>query len=65
MTAPHELVTLLFDTPSYRVEIKTASSSRWFGNQLVWNDWFDAFVYAVDLSQRWTQVQEVRVVAGR
>jgi len=33
LTVPHELVKLLFDTSSYRIEIKTAGSSQWSGNQ--------------------------------
>ncbi len=64
LTVPHELVKLLFDTSSYRIEIKTAGSSQWSGNQLVWENWFEAYVYAIDLAQRWKQVQDVRVIAA-
>jgi uncharacterized protein DUF3846 len=65
LTVPQELVTLLFDTPGYRVEVKTAGDSEWFGNQLIWGNWFEAYVCAIDLAQKLKQVRDVRVIAGR
>ena len=64
LTVPQELVELLFDTSSYRIEVQTVGSSQWSRNQLRWDDWFEAYVYAIDLAQRWKQVQDVRVIAG-
>ncbi|MCA1601265.1 MAG: DUF3846 domain-containing protein [Acidobacteria bacterium] len=64
LTVPEELVKLLFETPSYRVAVKTTGSSQWNGDQLRWDNWLEAYMYAIDLAQRWKQIQEVRVVAA-
>jgi hypothetical protein len=62
LTVPAELETLLLDTPSYRVEVKTYGSDGWYTNQLVFDRWPVAYGYALDLAERWTLVEKVRVV---
>ncbi|WP_235022682.1 DUF3846 domain-containing protein [Amycolatopsis alkalitolerans] len=61
-SAPQDLVDLLFHTRRYRVEVQTAHDRQWSSNARTFEDWLDAYVYGVDLAQRWTAVTEVRVV---
>jgi len=61
-SAPDELLELLLDTQRYRIQVRTEGSSGWHGNELVFTDWFAAYQWVLDLAQRWTLVQEVRVI---
>jgi uncharacterized protein DUF3846 len=61
-SAPDDLVELLLHTERYRVQVQTNNRPEWNGNELVFTDWLEAYGYGVDLAQRWTVVDEVRVV---
>lgn len=47
---------------SWKAEVQTDSTGKWYGNDLrfVWKA--EAEAYAIDLLNRWTQVREWRVV---
>ena len=60
---PDGLVTLLFDTPSYKAEFQTYDDPlRFNGNQLRFTDYFEAANHALLKAQNWTAVQRTRVV---
>ncbi|MBB4910537.1 DUF3846 domain-containing protein [Actinophytocola algeriensis] len=61
-SAPTDLVELLFSTERYRAQVQTGDSSNWYGNELVFTDWLAAYQYVLDLADRWTLVQEVRII---
>jgi len=58
---PDALVGLLQGCGVFRVEVQTFGSSGWSGNGLRFGDWLSAYVYAVELAQRWSLVAEVRI----
>lgn len=61
-TVPDDLVNLLFKTKRYRVEVQTVNDSSWNGNGLAFDNWYAAYVYGIELAQRWRLVEEVRVI---
>jgi hypothetical protein len=61
-SAPDDLVELLLHTERYRVQVQTNNRPEWNDNELVFTDWLEAYGYGVDLAQRWTVVDEVRVI---
>ncbi|WP_163511614.1 DUF3846 domain-containing protein [Fodinicola acaciae] len=61
---PEEYVRLLFNGGRYRVEVQVHGEDAWYHNRVVFDDWFSAYVRAVDLAQWWTLVANVRVVAA-
>lgn len=61
-TAPTDLVDLLFSTKRYRVRVQKRGDSRWRTNEQTFVDWFEAYTFAVRLTQRSPLVEEVRVV---
>lgn len=64
-SAPAEFISLLMDTPAYKVEVQTSGpDTPWCGNGRRFEDYFSAAIYAADLGHRWTQVTRVRVVAA-
>jgi hypothetical protein len=63
--APNELVTLLFHTEHYRVLVQNQGDEKLYGNLGTFDSWFDAYLYGVDLAQRWSQIEEIQVVAER
>ncbi|HKX24265.1 MAG TPA: DUF3846 domain-containing protein [Candidatus Saccharimonadales bacterium] len=64
-TAPDDLVTLLFHTERYRILVQTKGDEKFYGNRQTFDSWFEAYRYGVDLARRWSQVEEVQVVAER
>jgi hypothetical protein len=64
-SAPEELVTLLFQTERYRVLVKNQGDDRFYGHLPVYDSWFTAYVRGVELAQRWSQIEEIQVVAER
>ncbi len=63
-TAPQALIDLFLNTKTYRVEVQVNERPEWSGNEERFTDWFEAYVYGVQLAQRWTAVDEVRVVSA-
>ena len=61
-TAPEDLIDLLLHTERYRVQVQTEGDTRWNKDKEVFTEWLEAYVYAVQLAQRETAVEEVRVV---
>jgi Domain of unknown function (DUF3846) len=46
----------------YRVQVTTRGETGWSGNELTFPDWLDAYTYGINLAQRWTSVENVRVI---
>lgn len=64
-SAPAEFVSLLMDTPSFRVDVQTSGpDTPWYSNDTRFEDYFTAALCAVDLTHRWAQVTRARVVAA-
>jgi hypothetical protein len=60
-SVPDGLLALLLNTKRYRVQLQTRSDARWSSDNQVFTDWFDAYLYSVQLTQSWPQITEVRV----
>lgn len=58
---PEEL-TRLFDANELHIEVQTHGDLRWYGNERRLPVWTAAYVYALELARRWTQVEDIRVV---
>lgn len=63
-SAPQVLIDLLFNTTTYKYQVKTINEEGWHGNQRTFDDCWQAFNDALALSQRWTLVERVRVIAA-
>jgi hypothetical protein len=63
-SVPEELAELLLGPGLYRVEVQVMGDGAWYGNGLLFIDWFTASIYAIDLAYRWTDVVDMRVVAA-
>lgn len=62
---PEEMRQLLFDARSFKVEVQTTDNhDTWSGNRQVFGDYFAAAASGLSLSDRWTAVERVRVVAA-
>jgi uncharacterized protein DUF3846 len=61
-TVPQDLIDLLLHTKRYRVQVMIDDSGRWSSNDEVFTEWFEAYIYGVQMARRWTPVKEVRVV---
>lgn len=61
---PDELANVLFETKRFRPEVQVHGESGWHGNDRRFDNWIDAYSYALDLSRRWTAVRDIRVVPG-
>lgn len=61
-SVPAELLTLLFDTSLFKVEVQTEEDGEWSGNGLEFTQWEEAYQYALRLADRWTAVLHLRVV---
>lgn len=60
-TAPDEFIELLVTAKRFRVITKTYGDEKYYSNLRTFEAWFDAYVYGVDLAQRWTQVEDIRI----
>ncbi|WP_427008262.1 DUF3846 domain-containing protein [Pseudarthrobacter sp. H2] len=61
--APGEVVELLFDTPSFKVEFQTLDEPNVFnGNMRRFEDYFEAANYALLKARAWLAVERTRVV---
>ncbi|MEV6871455.1 DUF3846 domain-containing protein [Amycolatopsis sp. NPDC051128] len=61
-SAPEDLVDLLMNTNRYRVQLWTSSEPRWSSDNQTFTDWSEAYRYAVQLTETWNLIENVRVV---
>jgi hypothetical protein len=61
---PADVRTLIMDTARYKAEVQTHADDSWSGNQVEFTDYWVATQWAVTLSQRWTLVKEIRIIAA-
>ena len=57
-----EFTKLFFETSDLRIAVRTYGDSKWYTNDLSFDEWSSAYAYALDLGHRWTQVEDIRVV---
>lgn len=60
---PPELIKLLMATSVYKIEVQTVNGDdSWYGNQVEFNNYFEAAIYGLNLLERWTAATDVRVI---
>lgn len=60
--APQVVRELLLRPAAYRVEVRTAGDPKWYGNQAIYPDYWEAIVWAMVTLERWTLAEDVRVL---
>lgn len=61
--APDELLRLMRHQGQFRMQVEVyGQPGRWSGNDLLFDQWLQAYEWALELRQRWMQVQHVRAV---
>lgn len=59
---PEMATDLLTGYGPWRVKVRTVGDPKWYSNQLVYVDYFDAITWAMLTLERWTAAEDVRVV---
>lgn len=59
---PAHVVEMIGKPGVWRVEVKVHGDSKWYRNQAVYDDYFEAVVWAMVTLERWTQAEDTRVV---
>ncbi|MFE4370422.1 hypothetical protein ACFRMN_19685 [Streptomyces sp. NPDC056835] len=63
-SVPSELVTLLLETESYRVEVLMDKYGPWVTESLVFATWMEAYKFALLAAQMHYEITDVRVIAA-
>lgn len=63
-SVPEEYLRLLLRPGTFTVEVQVRDDEQWYGNEQVFGDVFAAYAAGIDLAQRWTHVEHVRVGRG-
>ena len=62
---PEDFRTLLLDTASYKYEVQAyGEAGHWSGNAMRFESYFEAAVNGLNLKERWTAAEKIRVVAA-
>jgi hypothetical protein len=61
---PEAYVELLFNTELYRTEYRSTDEDGWFEDPESFDNWYFAYVYAVDMAMRHRGIRDVRVIAA-
>jgi hypothetical protein len=61
LNVPESIQHALFTATSYRLEVKVQGSARWHHAQEIFEDYFEALSWALDLANRRKEVERVRV----
>lgn len=59
---PKELLSLLFGTANYHVEVLTEQFGKWRARERDFTEWVDAYDYALQLAAKWPTIKSVRVM---
>lgn len=59
---PDAVRKLLLTPTDYRVEVRTVGDPKWYGNQAIYPDYWEAIVWAMVTLERWRLAEDVRVV---
>lgn len=59
---PEELAASLLNPYGHRLEVQTKGDPKWYGNEAVFPDYFEAAVWGMTLLERWTLAHAVRVL---
>jgi hypothetical protein len=59
---PSEAQSLMLATSPFRVEVRVTDDPKWYTNQAIYPDYWEAIVWAMLLLERWTMAEDVRVV---
>lgn len=63
-TVPRRYADLWLEATAFRVQKKVTGTARWKGSRRTFDDVLVAYVYAVRLAHRETDIEEVRVIAA-
>lgn len=61
-SVPDGFVRTLLEARRFRAEVQPQGEAGWYGNDLRFDNWVNAYSYALRLGQGWTQVADIRVV---
>jgi hypothetical protein len=59
---PAHVVDMIGRSGVWRVEVKTHGDPQWYRNQAIYDDYFEALVWAMVTLERWIAAEDVRVV---
>lgn len=59
---PPAVIELLTEPGVWRVEVRTHGDPNWYRNQVTYDDYFEALVWAMVTLERWTLAEDVRVI---
>ena len=59
---PLEFATSLQNPHGHRVEVQTLGDPKWYSNDAVFPDYFEAIVWGLSLLERWTLAQSLRII---
>ncbi|TYL51179.1 DUF3846 domain-containing protein [Agromyces mariniharenae] len=59
---PGWVVELLTRSGVWRVEVLTVGDPKWYSNQVTYDDYFEALVWAMVTLERWSAAEDVRIV---
>jgi len=59
---PAHVVDMIGKPGVWRVEVKTHGDPKWYRNQAVYDDYFEAVVWAMVTLERWSAAEDTRVV---
>lgn len=60
--APETYVRILLEAHRFRADVQVHGDPGWYGNELRFDRWTDAYDHVLKLAHRWTAVCDVRVV---
>lgn len=53
---------MLLSSARYRVEVRTVGDPKWYRNQAIYPDYWEAIAWAMVQLERWTAAEDVRVI---
>jgi hypothetical protein len=59
---PHDFVQTFFQATRFRTEVQTRGDPGWYGNDLRFHRWTDAYGHVLNLARNWSLVEDVRVL---
>lgn len=59
---PESYLATLLRATRFRIEVQTHGDPTWYGNEQRFTEWADAYSHALDLGQRWSAIEDLRIV---
>jgi hypothetical protein len=61
-SVPDEYVKLLFEPHTFSVDVRQQGNEQWSRNRPRFDDWVEAYAYALTLIRDWPAIEDIRVV---